>query len=149
MNFSSFIKEKTTITGLATLLGTASAYLQGSVNLHDAITGAVVAGVLIILPEEKAVTSEDVGALVTVALDAARGSNLAGSLFEGAESGSDPHDDHVRAQTDLVKAQTALTQAQAAHQEAHTLSTFGPPAPIVGPLGVSQSAAATDPKPAV
>ena len=68
---NSFLKAKTTIAGLATLAGTLSAYLQGQVTLQNAITAAVFALVLVVFPEEKALTSEDIGSLVGTLVSAA------------------------------------------------------------------------------
>jgi len=63
----SFFKQRTTITGIATILGTVSTYLQGQVNIHDAISAILFALVLIIFPEEKQVTAAEIGQIVTAA----------------------------------------------------------------------------------
>jgi hypothetical protein len=68
---NSFFKAKTTIAGMATLAGTLSGYLQGQLDLKSAITAAAFALVLIIFPEEKALTSEDIGSLVGTLISAA------------------------------------------------------------------------------
>jgi hypothetical protein len=68
---NSFLKAKTTIAGMATLAGTLSAYLQGQLDLKAASTAAIFALVLIVFPEEKALTSEDIGSMLGTLVSAA------------------------------------------------------------------------------
>ncbi|MDR3736089.1 MAG: hypothetical protein P4L10_11200 [Acidobacteriaceae bacterium] len=65
-----YLKQKTTITGMAALMTTGAAYLQGQMTAQQAITAIIFGIVMIVMPEEKTISQADIASLVGLAANA-------------------------------------------------------------------------------